>query len=166
MGFSMGGWLAAELAVISAGRFSKLVLVDSVGIKPGGPFDRDVADVFALPAEELLNAAWHDRSQAPDFAKMTDDELQTVAANRVAHGLYTWEPYMHNPKLRYRLHRIDIPTLLVWGENDGIVTTDNGAARRDLRPSERREGSDQAGHNPHIEQPGGFVARFIEFASS
>ena len=166
MGFSMGGWLAAELAVISAGRFSKLVLVDSVGIKPGGPFDRDVADVFALPAEELLNAAWHDRSQAPDFAKMTDDELQTVAANRVAHGLYTWEPYMHNPKLRYRLHRIDIPTLLVWGENDGIVTTDYGAALRDLIPSASMSVISQAGHNPHIEQPGGFVARFMEFASS
>ena len=39
MGFSMGGWAAAEIAAINTQRFSKLVLVDSVGIKVGGPFD-------------------------------------------------------------------------------------------------------------------------------
>jgi pimeloyl-ACP methyl ester carboxylesterase len=48
MGFSMGGWAAAEIAVINTQRFYRLVLVDSVGIKTGGPFDRDIADVFAL----------------------------------------------------------------------------------------------------------------------
>ncbi len=165
MGFSMGGWLAAEIAVMSTGRFAKLVLVDSVGIKPGGPFDRDIADVFALPAEDLLKAAWHDRSKAPDQGEMTVENLQTVAANKVAHGLYTWEPYMHNPKLRHRLHRIDIPTLLLWGENDGIVTTDYGASLRDLIPGARMSVISQSGHHPHIEQPDEFVARFLEFAS-
>ena len=165
LGFSMGGWLAAELAVMSTGRFSKLVLVDSVGIKPGGPFDRDIADVFASPADELLTATWHDRSLAPIHADMTDAELLTFAANRVAHGLYTWEPYMHNPKLRYRLHRIDIPTLLIWGENDGIVTPEYGAALRDLIPGASMSVIPEAGHHPHIEQPGEFAAHFLKFAS-
>ena len=165
LGFSMGGWLAAELAVLSTGRFSKLVLVDSVGIKPGGPFDRDIADVFASSADELLKATWHDRSLAPIVADMTDAELQTFASDRVAHGLYTWEPYMHNPKLRYRLHRIDIPTLLIWGENDGIVTLDYGAALRDLIPGASMSVIPEAGHHPHVEQPNEFAARFLEFAS-
>ena len=166
LGFSMGGWLAAELAVMSTGRFSKLVLVDSVGIKPGGPFDRDIADVFASPADELLKATWHDRSLAPTVADMTDAELQTFASNRIAHGLYTWEPYMHNPKLRYRLHRIDIPALLIWGENDGIVTPDYGAALRDLIPDATMSVIPDAGHHPHIEQPDQFAGRFLEFAAS
>ncbi len=165
LGFSMGGWLAAELAVMSTGRFSKLVLVDSVGIKPGGPFDRDIADVFASSAAEILKATWHDRSLAHSISDMTDAELQTFASNRIAHGLYTWEPYMHNPKLRYRLHRIDIPTLLVWGENDGIVTPDYGAALRDLIPGASLSVIPKAGHHPHIEQPNEFAARFLEFAS-
>jgi len=165
MGFSMGGWLAAEIAVMNTGRFSKLVLVDSVGIKPGGPFDRDIADVFASSSEDLLNATWHDRSLASDQAAMSDEELQVVAANRVAHGLYTWEPYMHNPKLRYRLHRIDIPTLLIWGENDGIVTPEYGAALRDLIPGASLSVIPEAGHHPHIEQPNEFAVRFLEFAS-
>ena len=165
MGFSMGGWLATEIAVMNTGRFSKLVLVDSVGIKPGGPFDRDVADVFASSAEELLKVTWHDQSLAPDLPAMSDEAMQIVAANRVAHGLYTWEPYMHNPKLRYRLHRIDIPTLLIWGENDGIVTPDYGAAFRDLIPEASLSVIPEAGHHPHIEQPEQFAARFLEFAN-
>ena len=165
LGFSMGGWLAAEIASINAGRFAKLVLVDAVGIKPGGPFDRDIADVFALSDAALRKAAWHDASKAPDPAEMTDEQLQTAAANRVAHGLYTWEPYMHNPKLRHRLHRIDIPTLLIWGEDDGIVTTDYGASFRDLIPGARLSVIPQAGHHPHVEQPAEFAKRFLEFAS-
>ena len=166
VGFSMGGWLAAEIAVMNTGRFSKLVLVDSVGIKPGGPLDRDIADVFALSAEELQKATWHDQSLAPNVAEMSDEELQKIASNKIAHGLYTWEPYMHNPKLRYRLHRIDIPTLLVWGENDGIVTPDYGAALRDLIAGARLSVIPEAGHHPHIEQPAAFAACFLEFASS
>ncbi|MCH7737104.1 MAG: alpha/beta hydrolase [Chloroflexi bacterium] len=165
VGFSMGGWLASEIAVMSTGRFSKLVLVDSVGIKPGGPFDRDIADVFALSVEELLQATWHDRSLAPLHGQMTDAELQIIASDKIAHGLYTWEPYMHNPKLRYRLHRIDIPTLLIWGENDGIVKTEYGAALRDLIPGARMSVIPEAGHHPHIEQPGEFAARFLDFVS-
>lgn len=165
MGFAMGGWLAAEIAAMNTNRFSKLVLVDSVGIKPGGAFDRDIADVFATSAEELLTATWHDRSKAPDRAEMTEQDFQKLAANKIAHGLYTWEPYMHNPKLRYRLHRIDIPTLLIWGESDQIVTTDYGATLRDLIPNARMLVISEAGHHPHVEQPDEFVERFTEFAS-
>ena len=150
---------------MSANRFSKLVLVDSVGIKPGGPFDRDIADVFALPADDLQEATWHDRSKAPNLTEMTEGDLQTVAANKVAHGLYTWEPYMHNPKLRYRLHRIDVPTLLIWGENDGIVTTDYGTSLRDLIPGASLSVIPESGHHPHVEQPKEFVERFLGFAS-
>ena len=166
MGFSMGGWLAAEIAVMNTGRFSKLVLVDSVGIKPGGPFDRDIADIFASSAQDLLKAAWYDLSLSPDLASVTDDELRIVAGNRVAHGLYTWEPYMHNPKLKYRLHRIDIPTLLIWGENDGIVTPGYGAALRDMIPGSMLSVIQDAGHYPHIERPDEFADRFLEFAAS
>ena len=165
MGFSMGGWTAVEIAVMNTRHFSKLVLVDSVGIKPGGPFDRDIADVFALSPAEQLRISWHDPSKAPDPAAMTDDELQIVAANRVALGLYTWEPYMHNPKLPYRLHRIDIPTLLIWGEGDGIVTTSYGEAFRGMIPGAKMAVISEACHAPHVEQPEAFVKHFLEFVS-
>ena len=166
MGFSMGGWLAAEIAVMNTRRFSKLVLVDPVGVKPGGPFDRDIADIFAISPAEQTRISWHDPSKAPDPPAMTDDELKIMAANRIAHGLYTWEPYMHNPKLPYRLHRIDIPTLFIWGEGDGIVTPGYGEAYRGMIPGARMKVIPEAGHYPHIEQPAAFAGHFIEFAES
>ena len=165
MGFSMGGWLAAEIAVMDTRRFAKLVLVDSVGIKPGGPFDRDIADVFALSPADLIRIIWHDPSKAPDPAAMTDEELQIIAANRVALGLYTWEPYMHNPKLPYRLHRIDIPTLLIWGESDGMVAPSYGEAFRGMIPGAKLVVIPEAGHSPQAEQPEAFLKHFLEFAS-
>lgn len=165
MGFSMGGWAAAEIAAINTRRFSRLVLVDSVGIKAGGPFDRDVADVFAISPAELLRISWHDPLKAPDPNAMTDEELQIFASNRIAHGLYTWEPFMHNPKLPYRLHRIDIPTLLIWGEGDQVVTTDYGEAFRDLIPGAGMVVIPEACHSPHVEQPEAFVRHFLDFAA-
>ena len=55
LGISMGGWTAMEIAVMSTARISKLILVDSVGVKVGGREDRDIADVFATPPEELVH---------------------------------------------------------------------------------------------------------------
>ena len=164
-GFSMGGWLAAEIATINTKRFSQLVLVDSVGIKAGGPFDRDIADVFAISPNEHMRISWHDSSKAPDPGNMDDAELQIFASDRIAHGLYTWEPYMHNPKLPYRLHRIDIPTLLIWGEADQVVKPSYGEAFRDLIPGSRLVIIPNSGHSPHVEQPSAFIKHFLEFTS-
>ena len=55
---------------------------------------------------------------------MSDDELNIVARNRETLALLTWEPYMHNPKLKHRLHRVTVPTLFVRGASDGIVSAD------------------------------------------
>ena len=44
---------------------------------------------------------------------------------------------MHNPKLKHRLHRIKVPTLVIWGEKDGVVTPDYGEAFAKLIPGAR-----------------------------
>jgi pimeloyl-ACP methyl ester carboxylesterase len=164
MGFSMGGWTAVEIAVMSTARISKLILVDSVGVKIGGREDRDVVDVFATPPEELVRLAWHDPANAPNPADMTDAELEIMQANRVALGLYTWQPYMHNPKLPYRLHRIDVPTLFVWGASDGLVSPDYGRAFCGMIPGAEMVVIPEAGHSPQVEQPDAFVGHVRSFA--
>ncbi len=165
MGFSMGGWAAASMAVMTTRRLSKLVLVDAVGIKPGGREDRDIADVFALRPENLAELMWHDPANAPSPAEMSDEQLQVMIANRTALAMYTWDPYMHNPRLKHRLHRIDVPTLLIWGASDGIVTTDYARAYRDMIPGAALEIIADAGHSPHAEQPKAFVEHVMRFAS-
>ena len=166
MGFSMGGWTALELATMNSSRIAKLVLVDPVGVKVGGREDRDIADVFALPADELKKRLYHDPANAPDLARMTDEQLQIAASNRTALAVYTWDPYMHNPKLPQRLHRIRIPTHFIWGANDGVVTVDYGRAFCSMIDGAGMTVIEDAGHAPQVEQPGAFVEAVQNFLAT
>jgi len=163
MGISLGGWLAAELASTSCARFSKLILVDAVGIKIGGPTDRDIVDVFGLPPDKAAELMWHDPSNARDMSGLADEALQKIAGNRIALGLYSWEPYMHNPKLRHRLHRISVPTLLIWGASDRLVTPEYGKAYAELIPGAKFVAIPEAGHSPYSEQTEAFLSQVLAF---
>ncbi len=153
-GSSFGGWIALEMCVRCIGRIDRLVLIDSVGVKFGGREDRDIADIYALAREELLRRSFFNPARAaPDYARFSDDELTAVARDRQATAVYAWRPYMHNPGLRQWLHRVRVPTLVIWGENDGIVAPDYGEKLCRSLPDARFEAIRQAGHYPQIERP-------------
>ena len=123
VGACFGGWIAAEMAVRDTRRFAKLVLADPLGIKVGGVTDRDIADMHAMPRDEYMRLAWADPAKGErDLTQLPETELAAIARGREAFARFGWKPYMHNPHLKRWLHRIDIPTLLLWGEQDGIVT--------------------------------------------
>jgi pimeloyl-ACP methyl ester carboxylesterase len=164
MGFSMGGWTACELATMNSNRLAKLILVDSVGVKVGGREDRDIADVFALPGDKLAQIMFHDPSKAPKPAEMPDDQLKIMAGNRIALGVYTWDPYMHNPKLPQRLHRVKVPTHFIWGASDGLVTVDYGRKFCAMIDGAKMTVIEKAGHAPQMEQPQAFVDAVLAFA--
>ncbi len=164
MGFSIGGWIAAEIAVKSTARLSRMILVDAVGIKVGDRETRDIADVFIHSPAVLAEKLYHDPSKAPDLSAMSQEEQHKAAYNQQSLALYGWEPYLHNPKLKGRLHRVDIPTLLIWGGSDGIVTPAYGAAYCDFIPGARMVVIDEAGHSPQFEQPEKFVDQVRGFA--
>ena len=164
VGFSFGGWIAAEMATKDDGFISKLVLVDPYGIKTGKPTEREIQDVWLLSPDEVMALKWHDTAKGKrDFKSMPEDALHVVARNSETFARFGWEPYLHNPKLKHRLHRIKAPTLLVWGENDGIVTPAYGEAYRKLIPDARLAVIPQAGHLPQIEQPQAFLAELRKF---
>jgi pimeloyl-ACP methyl ester carboxylesterase len=163
IGSSFGGWIAAEIAIRCCQQFSRLILVDPIGIKIGDRETRDIADIFSLTPDALRSRLYFNPPQAPNYAEMSNDELAVIARNQASFALYVWEPYAHNPKLRTWLHRISVPTLLIWGENDGIVSTDYGAGYRDSIPGARLEVIPNAAHLPQIEQPETFVERVLAF---
>jgi pimeloyl-ACP methyl ester carboxylesterase len=164
VGFSFGGWLAAEIAAACSHRLDKLVLVDPVGIKVSGRETPDILDVFNKSPDEVRRSSWHDPERfAPDFNAMSDEALVLYARNREALCLYAWHPYMYNPQLPRWLGRIKSPTLLLWGESDRIVTPDYGRAFGRLIPGSRFELIERAGHHPEIEQPDRFVERVAGF---
>jgi pimeloyl-ACP methyl ester carboxylesterase len=164
LGLSFGGWLAAELAVACRHRIDKLILVDAVGIKVSGPETPDILDVFNTSPAEVRRRAWHDPARsAPDFDEMVDDALVAHARSRDALCLYAWHPYMYTPQLRRWLGTIRVPTLVLWGASDGIVTPDYGRAYARLIPGARFELIADAGHHPEIERPDAFVERVVAF---
>jgi pimeloyl-ACP methyl ester carboxylesterase len=165
VGACLGGWVAAEMMVRSTERFSHLVLVDPVGIKVGGRDDRDIADMHAMPRADFLKMAWAEPAKGDvDFSQMPEAELAAIVRGREAFALYGWKPYMHNPRLRRWLHRIDCPTLLLWGAEDRIVTPAYGEGwAREIAGAELHV-IPKAGHFPHWEQPETFVQRVSAFA--
>jgi pimeloyl-ACP methyl ester carboxylesterase len=167
VGADFGGWVAAEMAVRDTRRFAKLVLVDPVGIKVGGVLDRDIADMHAISSEEYARLAWADPANGEqNLMQLPETELAAIARGREAFAMFGWKPYMHNPRLKRWLHRIDIPTLLLWGERDGIVTAAYGDAWRAEIPRSRLEVIPNAGHFPHWEQPQEFADRVFRFVDS
>lgn len=164
LGFSFGGWLAAELAAACSHRLDKLILVDPLGVKISDRETPDILDVFNKSPDEVRRCSWHDPDKfAPDFNAMSDEALIVYARNREALCLYAWHPYMYNPQLPRWLGRIKAPTLLLWGASDRVVTPDYGRTYARLIPGSRFEQIDAAGHHPEIEQPDAFAERVAAF---
>jgi pimeloyl-ACP methyl ester carboxylesterase len=165
LGLSFGGWLAAEIAVACRHKLDRLILADPVGIKLGDRETRDIADVFNLNPAELRRRAWHDPANAPSYDAMSDDELVVHARNREALCLYAWHPCLYNPQLKQWLGRIRVPTLVLWGDSDRIVTPEYGSAYAGLIPGARFSTIAEAGHHPELEQPERFAALVTAFLS-
>ena len=163
-GACFGGWVAAEMAVRNTNRFAGLLLAAPLGIKVGGVLDRDITDMHAIPRSEFMRLAWADPSKGEiDYTRLPDTELAGIARGREALAVFGWKPYMHNPKLRRWLHRIDIPTHLLWGEQDRIVATSYGEAWKAAIPGATMATIPAAGHYPHWEQPEAFVTGLNAF---
>ena len=169
IGMGFGGWLAAEMAVRCIHNMLNLVLVDAVGIKTAGRETAEIADTFVMYPGEFLQCAWHDPARAeahmklPGLGTHSEDELRTLLRNRESAALFGWNPFMHNPKLRRRLRRIKVPTLVIWGESDGVVSVEYGRAYAESIPGARLEIIKAAGHYPQLEQPERFVEIVTEF---
>ncbi len=164
IGASFGGWLAAEIAASCPHRLDRLVLVDALGIKLGDRETPDILDVFNTHPDTVRRLSWHDpQRSAPDFDTLSDEALTRHARNWEALCLYGWEPYMYNPRLKRWLGRIEIPTLVLWGESDGVVKPAYGRAYASLIPGARFALIDGAGHHPELERPDALADRVFEF---
>jgi len=166
VGCSFGGWIAAEMLVRSTARFSRAVLASPLGIKVSGRDVRDIADMHAMSRAQFLEQAWADPARGNvDMATLPDAELRGLVSGREALCLFGWRPYMHNPRLRPWLHRIDKPALLMWGAADRILSPAYRAGWSEALPGSRSITIADAGHFPHQEQPEQFAAAIEGFVA-
>ena len=162
VGTSLGGWIAAELAVRNDTRLKTLTLVGAVGIPAGGePID----DIFRMSVEENLRRFYADPERAArrlgDMAKL---DAMLYAKNRSTVTRLAYRPRFFNPGLAKWLHRITVPTLLIYGDKDGLVPPRFGEAYHAAIPGSQLVVMKDAGHAPFDEQKDAFLAAFRGFA--
>ena len=160
MGFSMGGWIAAEIAAMCTHRVKGLVLTGAVGIKPRVG---EIVEMLMVPPEETLKLSFYDPGLVPDPPKLTPEEEDVQWRNREMASRLCWKPYMHNPKLPEYLKLIRVPALIVWGCQDRLVPLNCGEIYHEVLRGSRLHVVDQCGHSPQIEKPQEFLDVTLDF---
>jgi len=167
VGISFGAWIAAEIAVKNTSRIAGLCLTDTVGAKFADALTREIADLFSYPQYEQPQWLYHDEKlRAQTFGHLSDEVAAMLARNHESFCLYAWSPTLHSPRLAHRLHRIDVPTLLIWGAEDRVVPPEYGRKWQQAIPGAKLEIINNAGHYPQIEQPAVYVASIEGFVAS
>jgi pimeloyl-ACP methyl ester carboxylesterase len=156
VGSSLGGWLAAELAVYASDRITKLVLVDAAGIAPPS------ADMWAIKPPDLAELLFSDQEHwLAQLMHAIDVETQLpppeilmpLLQSMEAAARIGWNPHLYDPKLAGRLHRVKAPTLVVWGEADGFIPAETGERWIELIAGARLETIPNCGHLAVLERP-------------
>jgi pimeloyl-ACP methyl ester carboxylesterase len=158
LGVSFGAWIAAELAIKSSNRLGALILADAVGAKFEGAKVREIADLFSVPQYEQQQYLYESATRRrKNFAELSDETLVKLARNFESFALFGWSPTLHDPRLASRLHRVDVPTLVLWGADDRVVSPDYGRAFARRITGAEFKLIEQAGHYAHVEQPAAFI---------
>jgi pimeloyl-ACP methyl ester carboxylesterase len=149
IGFSLGGWVAAEMAACNPAQFGKLVLVAPMGIRPRHGV---ILDFFQHMALKHLFMTVHDPDATPEF-----DTL---------YGGQGWAPFMHNPSLPLLLGVApSLPTLMIWGREDRVVPLSAAEEYTRVMKSARLSVLDNCGHRPEVEKPVDFLREVEGFLS-
>jgi pimeloyl-ACP methyl ester carboxylesterase len=159
IGNSLGGWLAAEMLIRDRSRFDSLVLLAPAGIRVKGV---PPGDNFIWGPEEAVRNLYHDQSFADRVLALTPDaaQLDVLLRNRFTAAKFGWQPRWFDPDLEKWLHRIKLPALVMWGDDDRVMPPAYAALWQQRLPGARLVMVEGCGHLPHVEHAG-FVAREV-----
>ena len=159
IGNSLGGWLAAEILIRDRARFRSLVQLAPAGIRVKGV---PPGDNFIWGPEEALRNLYYDQSYADRILalKPSEEQMDVMLRNRFTVAKFGWQPRWLNPDLEKWLHRIKLPALIVWGDNDKIMPPEYAALWQERLPDARLVRVKECGHLPHVEHAE-LVARHV-----
>ena len=178
VGLSIGGWMAAELATRYPDRLSSLVLINPSGLYIEGD---PIKDIFGRSPAEMAKDLFADQSHPvaqmmkqmdramSDAGSLKDIPFELIAPqlkSMAAAARIGWNPYLHNPKLRRRLHRIGVPTLIVRGESDTLIPASHARAYVDEIPGAEFVEVANAAHMVVLEHPAQLAAIVNKFTTT
>jgi pimeloyl-ACP methyl ester carboxylesterase len=164
VGFSLGAWLAVEMAILRPALVQRLVLIDAAGLHLD---EAPAAELFLDDLDRLRRLIFHDANH-PAAAEVfptsrSDPRLLLWLRAREATARVAWNPYLHDPKLPQHLHRIDCPTLLIWGDDDRLIPPAHGEFYARHIPGARLEVLRHCGHMAPFEATAECAARTLAF---
>lgn len=166
IGFSLGGWIAAEMAACNAAQFRRMVLVAPFGIRPPEGY---IADMFQVTAKAYLDASVQDIEGTPEFAKLyggepTPEQFEAWEDARAESARIAWAPYMFNPSLGPLLEcGGEVKTLIIWGQDDQIAPVSAAAVYQQSIAGSELLVLEGCGHRPEVEQAETFVEKVRSF---
>ncbi len=162
VGQSLGGWIGLEIAVRSTQRLKSLTLVGSAGIRIKG---LPAADIFMMDPEELTRALLVNEKIIDTMLsqEMTTEQEDIQIRNKVSTARLGWQPRLFNPSLRKWMHRIDVPTHVIWGDQDKIIPPAYAEEFKKLISDASVTMIADCGHLPHVEQAGKFTEAVTGF---
>jgi pimeloyl-ACP methyl ester carboxylesterase len=162
VGLTLGGWIAADIAVRDASRLASLTLMDAPGIAVPGIEHRDAIDAVQTVRDTYFDPKLADDALARAFNPANDAirRANESIVEKIA-GRYR----NHDPLLQRWLHRIRFPTLILWGENDRILPLAYGEAWHKAIAGSRLVALPRCGHLPIQERPEAFAATVAEFCA-
>jgi pimeloyl-ACP methyl ester carboxylesterase len=167
VGNSLGGWVAAELAVQHPEAVEKLILADSAGIKPRNwkgwrSFPVNLNPASLLDTRKMFEKIFFDKSV------ITDQLVERVFENRMRNGdSYTISRVLEgldsNQWVDKQLDKVKAPTLIVWGQEDALTPLEQAETFHKDIANSRLEVIAQCGHAPQIEKPAEFNKLVLDF---
>jgi pimeloyl-ACP methyl ester carboxylesterase len=162
-GHSLGGWIAAEIAIRDTAKLNTLTLLAAAGNNVKGVAQ---GDIFLWPPEQRVRNLFVDQkfADARLAQTMTEEMVDIGLKNELATADLAWNPRFHNPQLRKWLHRVDVPALIVWGDGDKVFPARYGEEYHSLIKGSRLVVIPECGHLPHVEKMDvtvDLVSRFI-----
>jgi pimeloyl-ACP methyl ester carboxylesterase len=151
IGHSLGGWTATEAAVRNSSRLASLTLLAPAGIRIKGI---PPGDNFIWSPEEGVRATFYDQDLAEARLKETpagEADLDVDLQNKLAAVKFGWAPRWFNPNLAKWLHRITVPTQIIWGRDDGLLPSAYAKLWSEYVPGAKISIIEACGHSPHIE---------------
>ena len=161
VGHSLGGWTAAEIAIRNTSRLRSLSLLAPAGVPA---VEEPYGDIFLWSPEEHARNSFYEQSLVEERIRgLATADIDVMLQNRAAAARLAWSPRLHNPQLSHWLHRIDVPTLVVWGEEDRICPISCRRGFLENIKGARFQPLPRSGHALHTERPVEVAALLRDF---
>lgn len=178
IGLSLGAWMAAELATRYPERVSRLILINPAGLYIAGA---EIGDIFSRSPAAMCEDMFFDKSHpmaqmmlqmdrqlsnTAELANIPFQMIEPMLKSMAASARLGWNPYLHNPKLRKRLHRITAPTLVIRAGHDTLIPAAHATAYAEEIPGARYVEIDDGAHMVTIERPQRVASIVHEFLAA